>query len=302
MNVPVSFFAETQLQFVWGRATVAARGIIFFLIVFSIVAWYMMLSKALQMLRAKKLNVYFESEFRAQKNVLGIFDRQLDVSGCPMFAVYQEGCVELDARLRADGSEGRRPFLTLKSMEHVKRTLESAVSRECLKLESGLILLAIAIGVVATFLPPGKSPRVELLMLHKSLGMTALVLAVLRVPYRLYAGAPPYGQTLAPLTRAAERLAHFALYVLMIAMPVAGYVDSAAGGHDVPWFGLFAWPLVAPQDKGISHIAAQAHYWLAWTIGVVLALHLAAVAWHLWVERDDVFARMWPARATLAGE
>ena len=145
MNVPVSFFAETQLQFVWGRATVAARGIIFFLIVFSIVAWYMMLSKALQMLRAKKLNVYFESEFRAQKNVLGIFDRQLDVSGCPMFAVYQEGCVELDARLRADGSEGRRPFLTLKSMEHVKRTLESAVSRECLKLESGLILLAIAV-------------------------------------------------------------------------------------------------------------------------------------------------------------
>lgn len=165
---------------------------------------------------------------------------------------------------------------------------------------AALIFLAIAIGVVATFLPPGKSPRVELLMLHKSLGMTVLVLAALRLAYRLFAGAPPYGQTPAPRTRVAERLAHIALYVLMIAMPVAGYVNSAAGGHDVPWFDLFAWPIVAPQDEGLSHIAAQTHYWLAWTIGVVLALHLAAVAWHSWVKRDDVFARMWPAHAAPA--
>src|SRR5271169_5760225 len=137
MSVPVCFFAETQLQFVWGRATVAARGIIFILVLGSVFSWYMMVSKALQMRRARKLNQFFETEFRAQKNVLGMFDRKVEASGCPMFAVYQEGCVELDARLKVDGQQARRPFLSLKAMEHVKRTLENAVARESLKLESG---------------------------------------------------------------------------------------------------------------------------------------------------------------------
>lgn len=165
---------------------------------------------------------------------------------------------------------------------------------------AALIFLAIALGVVATFLPPGVSPRVELLMLHKSLGMTVLVLAILRVPYRLFAGEPPYGATLSPRVRAAAHLAHFALYALMVAMPVSGYLNSAAGGHEMSWFGLFSWPIVTPLDKGLSHTAAQAHYWLAWSIGVVIAFHLAAVAWHAWVKRDDVLARMWPARAGAA--
>ena len=174
MNVPVCFFAETQLQFVWNRATIEARFIIFGLAIFSVFAWYMMVSKALQMTRAKKLNLYFESEFRGQKKVLGIFDRRLGVVGCPMFAVYQEGCVELDTRLKSEG-EVRRPFISLKSMEHIKRTLESAVARESLKLESGLILLAIAVsgspflgllgtvwGVMDTFAQVGQMGRADL--------------------------------------------------------------------------------------------------------------------------------------------
>ena len=67
MNVPVCFFAETQLQFVWGRATIAARGIIFVLVVGSIFSWYMMVSKALQMRRARKLNQFFEENISQPK-------------------------------------------------------------------------------------------------------------------------------------------------------------------------------------------------------------------------------------------
>ena len=145
MNAPASLFAETQLQFVLSRATIEARVIIVVLIVFSIFAWYMMVFKGLQMSRAKKLNQFFESEFRPQKNVLGIFDRKLDVNGCPFFAVYQEGCAELDARLRSGTADGRKARLSLNAMEHVKRTLESSVARECVKLESGLIVLASAV-------------------------------------------------------------------------------------------------------------------------------------------------------------
>lgn len=135
---------KLSLGEIWDQATVEAKIIIVVLMIFSIFAWSVMGSKALQMRRARRLNQYFEAEFRGQPSVLGIFDRKLEVDGCPLFGVYRDGCVELDTRLKQpDGS--RKPHLSLKSVEHIKRSLEGAVAREALKLESGLILLAIAV-------------------------------------------------------------------------------------------------------------------------------------------------------------
>lgn len=141
---PISGRGGFSLLYVWHEATWEAKVIIGILVVFSILAWMTMLQKATQMRRAKQLNQHFGSEFRNQKLVLGIFDRSLHVDGCPLFSVYQDGCVELDARLKR-GAEARRLHLSLKSMEHVKRVLEGAVAREALRLESGLIVLAIAV-------------------------------------------------------------------------------------------------------------------------------------------------------------
>src|SRR5437867_6894405 len=149
MNATVYFLAaassQYELVYVWQQATTEAKIIIFTLLIFSIVAWSVMGSKAVQMRRAKKLNQRFNTEFRQQNNVLAIYDRRIQVEGCPLFTVYQEGCMELDARLKTVSGEGRKPLLSLKAMEHVKRTLERSVAQESLKLESGLILLAIAV-------------------------------------------------------------------------------------------------------------------------------------------------------------
>ena len=133
-----------ELLYVWDRATIEGKAIIVILILFSILAWSVMATKAVEMRRARKLNGLFDAEFRAQKSVFGIHDRRVQVDGCPLFAVYQAGCQELDTRLQTrDG--GRRPQSSLTAMEHVKRALESAVARQSLKLESGLIMLAIAV-------------------------------------------------------------------------------------------------------------------------------------------------------------
>jgi biopolymer transport protein ExbB/TolQ len=147
MNVPI-FFAAGQSQFelvyIWKQATPEAKVIIFFLIIFSVIAWFVMISKAIQMRQAKKLNGFFTAEFRSQKTVLDVFDRKVQAEACPLFMVYKAGSVELDARLKnPDGS--RKPQVSLKGIEHVKRTMENAVAQESLKLESGLILLAIAV-------------------------------------------------------------------------------------------------------------------------------------------------------------
>jgi biopolymer transport protein TolQ len=151
MNVPV-FLAATvsqsnqmDLLYIWDRTYPEGKLIICLLFVFSIIAWTVMITKALQMRRARKLNLFFYSEFKSQKNVLGIFDRRLKVEGCPLFMVYEAGSVELDARLKNTAGDGRKKFLSLKTMEHVKRTLENTVAQQSLKLESGLILLAIAV-------------------------------------------------------------------------------------------------------------------------------------------------------------
>lgn len=147
MNIPVLFLAKTELEliYVWNKATVEGKAIIVVLITFSIIAWSTMASKAMQMRRAKKLNQYFDAEFRVQPSVLAIFDRRIQVDGCPLFAVYQEGCLELDSRLKSAEGIRKAKQVSLKAMEHVKRALERAVSQESLKLESGLILLAIAV-------------------------------------------------------------------------------------------------------------------------------------------------------------
>jgi len=147
MKVPIFFAAgqnQLELVYIWEKATPEGKAIIFCLIIFSVMAWFVMISKYLQMRQAKKLNQYFTAEFRSQKGVLDVFDRKVQAEGCPLFMVYKAGSVELDARLKTpDG--GRKRLVSIKGIEHVKRTMENAVAQESLKLESGLILLAIAV-------------------------------------------------------------------------------------------------------------------------------------------------------------
>jgi biopolymer transport protein ExbB/TolQ len=147
MNVPIFFAAgksQFELVYIWEQATPEAKVIIFCLIIFSVMAWFVMISKAIQMRQAKRLNQFFTAEFRSQKTVLDVFDRRVQAEGCPLFMVYQAGSIELDARLKnPDGSRKRQ--VSIKGIEHVKRTMENAVAQESLKLESGLILLAIAV-------------------------------------------------------------------------------------------------------------------------------------------------------------
>ena len=151
MNVPIFVAAagpragQYELVYIWDQATLEGKAIIFCLLVFSIIAWSVMISKAIQMRRAKRLNHLFTAEFRSQKAVLDVFDRRIQAEGCPMFMVYQAGSLELDARLKGPGDTGRKRSVSLKGMEHVKRSMENTVAQESLKLESGLILLANAV-------------------------------------------------------------------------------------------------------------------------------------------------------------
>jgi len=157
-----------------------------------------------------------------------------------------------------------------------------------------LIFAAIALGVTALYMP--RTPlRGELLNIHKSIGVTVLVLVVLRVLARLSLGAPNYVPPLDFFTRYASALGHLALYALMFALPISGYIGSSAGGHGVEWFGLFAIPAWVPRDENLDKAASYAHYVFALAIGAALIVHIGAVVWHSFVLKDNVAARMWPS-------
>ncbi|HEY1451882.1 MAG TPA: cytochrome b [Roseiarcus sp.] len=160
-------------------------------------------------------------------------------------------------------------------------------------LMAALIFVALPLGVWASLLPRGET-RSGILFVHKSIGMTVLGLVALRIVLRLIAGAPAYAGPLGRLTHTAAPSAHIALYALMIAMPVSGYLLSSAGGAEIPWFGLFSFPALTPKDQVLRSAGSEAHYVFACAIAFVLAAHLGAVVWHVAVRRDSVLTRMWP--------
>jgi cytochrome b561 len=160
-------------------------------------------------------------------------------------------------------------------------------------LMAAVIFTALPLGVWASLLPRSDL-RSEVLFVHKSFGITVLALVVLRIVIRLIVGAPAYVRPLGRLVHGAAGAGHLALYALMIAMPVSGYLSSVAGGHGVSFFGLFDLPNLVPENKALDDAASQAHFVFAWALGVTLGLHLAAVVWHARVKRDEVLTRMWP--------
>lgn len=157
-----------------------------------------------------------------------------------------------------------------------------------------LFIVAMLIGFYCGLQPPGTSPRRELLEVHKSLGMTLLMLSVLRVVVRLATTVPPETSLLAPLVRLAARLNHWALYGLLFAMPVTGYMFSSAGGYSLRYFGSFSWPRLFAGDKAVAHAGEVAHGLLAYLVYAAVALHIGATLWHVLVKKDATLARMWP--------
>ena len=94
-GLPFALIAATtkqvELLYVWDQARPEAKVIIVLLFFGSIAVWWMMIFKVIQMRRARKLNGLFGEEFTSQKAVLEMFDRKLEVNGCPLYAVYQAG-------------------------------------------------------------------------------------------------------------------------------------------------------------------------------------------------------------------
>ncbi len=157
---------------------------------------------------------------------------------------------------------------------------------------AGIFITAVVLGFWASLLPSGTSPRRELLVVHKSLGAMVFVLALMRLTYRLTHAPPAYPAVFSRLIRVASSVNHWVLYALMLAMPITGYVNSAAGGAPLQWFWLFDMPRLLTKNVELAHLSKQMHAALAWAVYLVLAAHVGATIWHSAIKRDGTLARM----------
>ena len=162
-----------------------------------------------------------------------------------------------------------------------------------------LILAQGTLGLVMVELP--KRPNViAVYTFHKSLGLTILALAVLRLGWRLFDRRPDEPPTVPHWQALAARFGHALLYVLLFAVPLSGWLfDSASSLRPLYWWGLVKMPsLTGGPQRDLKEGAEEAHELLFWVLVLVAAGHAAAALWHHFHDRDVVLRRMLPGRSS----
>lgn len=155
------------------------------------------------------------------------------------------------------------------------------------------ILVQLPLGVAADEWP--LSPRkLELFVLHKSIGLALLALVLVRVAWRASHAAPPLPEAMSVGERRAAHASHAMLYALMLAMPLSGWIASSAANVPFRMFWTVPVPAIAAADDALADSAGAVHEILAIVLGVAIAVHVAAALWHHFVRRDDVLRRMLP--------
>ncbi|MEM7459859.1 MAG: cytochrome b/b6 domain-containing protein [Pseudomonadota bacterium] len=168
-------------------------------------------------------------------------------------------------------------------------------------------LIAIAIigmifgGWYMSDLPDGAPGQYFLYQMHKSIGITILLLTVARIIWRVMNPPPPLPDEMNGLEKTASHLVHLGFYGLMIALPLTGWLYSSVSVKlDVPTvlYGLISWPDVPFVDglktEDASGIVNFIHGRLAWVALLLLALHVAGAIKHELSAEDGVLKRMIP--------
>jgi cytochrome b561 len=153
-----------------------------------------------------------------------------------------------------------------------------------------LAMLFIGVGMVSTVAPS----YLTLVNVHEPLGIAILILALIRLAVRLRYGAPPLPVDLPEPMKLAAHLSHYALYALMIAMPLIGWAMLSAAEYPVVLWPSVWLPQILPQNETLHTALWNAHFYLAFIFFGVILMHVAAALFHALIRRDGVFDAMAP--------
>lgn len=154
-----------------------------------------------------------------------------------------------------------------------------------------LILVAFPLGVYMHELPLSPD-KLRLYSYHKWIGVSVLLLVAIRLAWRLTHTPPPLPASVAAWQRQASAVVHGVLYLLMIAIPLSGWLMSSAKGFQTVWFGVLPLPDLVGRDQALGEALAEVHEALNFTLLTLVVVHVAAALQHHFVERQPFLQRM----------
>jgi cytochrome b561 len=142
----------------------------------------------------------------------------------------------------------------------------------------------------------GLSPvaKIGILATHKSIGITILGLALLRLAWRWLNTVPPLPPGAPRWQDRAAHVSHFVLYALLFITPLLGWLMSSARAFSVSWFGLVTLPDFIKPNKAAFESLHEAHEFMAYSLAAIAIVHAAAALKHHFLDRNDVLRRMLP--------
>ncbi|CAM2152147.1 cytochrome b561 [Paraburkholderia tropica] len=157
-----------------------------------------------------------------------------------------------------------------------------------------LIVWGFALGWIMTDIPGITPTKLRYFSWHKWIGVTVLALVLVRLIWRATHAAPALPASTPAWEKGLAHLGHFLLYVLMVAIPVTGYLYSSAAGIQVVYLGIWPLPTLIDPDTALKGTLRLVHVSLNYTLLAVVALHVLAVVKHQLLDRQNILARMLP--------
>ena len=154
-----------------------------------------------------------------------------------------------------------------------------------------LIFVTWSIAIAVDDMPLSPA-RITGLSWHKWLGTTVYFLVLFRLLWRVSHPAPPLETPTPAWQEKAAQLTHLALYALMFAIPLVGWLMSSAKGYTVNYFGLFELPDLVEKDKSLGHQLKGVHEFLANVLMGLVGLHILAAIKHQFIDKDGLLSRM----------
>ncbi|HEC59247.1 hypothetical protein LCGC14_0505260 [marine sediment metagenome] len=134
--------------------------------------------------------------------------------------------------------------------------------------------------------------QMEAVKLHKSFGIVALILVIVRLFNKLISKSPPLPNDLPKWQKFAAHVTHFSLYALMLAMPISGWLMQSADGREVSLFNLITLPQLIHADIKMYSLFREIHGYVASLFFLILFMHIGAALYHGLVRRDGVLSSM----------
>lgn len=159
----------------------------------------------------------------------------------------------------------------------------------------------VGLGLIGTFSVgfymvdlPFSPNKLQLYSWHKWAGVTLLVLAVIRLAWRMSHPAPDLPSSMTRMEQLVAHAGHWVLYGLMLAIPLSGWLMSSAHGIAVVWFGVLPLPDLVPKSAALATVLKDIHVILNYVLAATVIGHVGAALHHHFIKKDAVLSRMLP--------